>query len=216
MWIQAGVAKLWGAENPSFLHHNGAGVAGFAGHATPAYSWWGSFLHSFVVPNSGWIAILVAVSELVIGIGLAIGLFTPLWALGSLILGFTYVMSGTASVNGFYALFAVVILAMWRTSGRVGVDGLLVGYRQNHRRRDIASSVDSSPTGAMSPPSVVAPVQHSDGAESQTAPASPVPVAQAASASPVPVAQTAAESPVPVASTNDTGIGSDPEILAPL
>lgn len=32
MWIQAGVAKLWGAENPGFLHNNGAGVLGFATH----------------------------------------------------------------------------------------------------------------------------------------------------------------------------------------
>src|SRR6202034_349750 len=47
MWIQAGVAKLWGAENPAFLHNNGAGVAGFAAHGTAAYSWWGSFLHGF-------------------------------------------------------------------------------------------------------------------------------------------------------------------------
>ena len=42
MWIQAGWAKLWGAENAAFLHHNGAGVAGFATHAKPAYTWWGA------------------------------------------------------------------------------------------------------------------------------------------------------------------------------
>ena len=30
-------------------------MAGFASHGTPAYSWWGSFLHSFVVPNAGTI-----------------------------------------------------------------------------------------------------------------------------------------------------------------
>jgi hypothetical protein len=36
MWLQAGVAKLWGAENPAFLHHNGAGVAGFAAHGVAA------------------------------------------------------------------------------------------------------------------------------------------------------------------------------------
>jgi hypothetical protein len=35
MWIQAGVARLWGAENPGFLHNNGAGVAGFAAHGVP-------------------------------------------------------------------------------------------------------------------------------------------------------------------------------------
>ena len=132
MWIQAGVAKLWGAENPGFLHNNGAAVAGYAAHGTPAYTWWGSFLHSFVVPNAGWIAILVAVGELGIGIALCLGLFTRIAAISSLALLFTYVMSGTASVCAFYALFAIVILTMWRTSSWIGVDGLVAGYRQRH------------------------------------------------------------------------------------
>lgn len=132
MWIQAGTAKLWGAENPAFLHNNGAGVAGFAAHGAAAYSWWGSFLHSFVVPNASWIAVIVAFSEFAIGIALALGLFTRLAALASLALLFTYVMSGTASVCGFYALFALVILATWRTSSWIGVDGVISGYRQRH------------------------------------------------------------------------------------
>jgi thiosulfate dehydrogenase (quinone) large subunit len=140
MWLQAGIAKVWGAENPDFLHNNGAGVAGFAAHGVPAYSWWGNFLHSFVVPNSGWIAILVAFAELAIGAALAIGLLTPLACLGSLLLLFTYVMSGTASVCAFYAFFAIVILAMWRTSSWIGVDGLLSGRRQRHIEIERASA----------------------------------------------------------------------------
>jgi thiosulfate dehydrogenase [quinone] large subunit len=140
MWLQAGTAKLWGAENPAFLHNNGAGVNGFASHGVPAYSWWGSFMHSFVVPNSGWIAILVAVAEFAIGVALTLGLFTRIAALGSLALLFTYVMSGTASVCAFYAFFAIVILATWRTSRWIGVDGLISGYRQ----RRLENSSDSS------------------------------------------------------------------------
>lgn len=132
MWIQAGVSKLWGAENAGFLHNNGAAVAGFATHAVPAYSWWGSFLHSFIVPNAGWIAVLVAVSEFLIGCALCLGLFTPIVLIGSLALLFTYVMSGTASVCAFYALFAVVLLSAWRTASWIGIDGLIVGYRQRH------------------------------------------------------------------------------------
>ena len=133
MWIQAGTAKLWGAENAGFLHNNGAAVAGFASHGVPAYSWWGSFLTSFVVPNSGWIAVLVAVAEFSIGIALCLGLFTRIAAVGSLALLFTYVMSGTASVCAFYALFAIVILTMWRTSSWLGIDGLMASYRQHHK-----------------------------------------------------------------------------------
>jgi uncharacterized membrane protein YphA (DoxX/SURF4 family) len=80
MWIQAGAAKLWGKENPAFLHNGGAGVAGFAAYGAPAYTWWGRFLHGFVVPNAGWIAVLVAVGEFAIGIALVAGLFTRLAA----------------------------------------------------------------------------------------------------------------------------------------
>jgi thiosulfate dehydrogenase [quinone] large subunit len=132
MWIQAGAAKLWGAENPGFLHNSGAAVAGFAAHGIPAYTWWGSFLHSFVVPNAAWIAVLVAVGELAIGIALAAGLFTRIAAVSSLALLFTYVMSGTASVCAFYALLAIVVLAMWRTSSWLGIDGMVASYRQRH------------------------------------------------------------------------------------
>jgi thiosulfate dehydrogenase (quinone) large subunit len=132
MWIQAGVAKLWGAENPAFLHNNGAGVAGFAAHGVAAYSWWGHFLTGFVVPNAGWIAVLIAVSEFTIGVALCLGLFTRIAAVGSLALLFTYVMSGTASVCAFYALFAIVTLVMWRTSSWLGIDGLVASYRQHH------------------------------------------------------------------------------------
>jgi thiosulfate dehydrogenase [quinone] large subunit len=147
MWAQAGWAKLFGAENAAFLHNDGAGVKGFAAHGAPAYSWWGSFLHSFVVPNSGWIGILVAFAEFAIGIALVVGLFTRLAALGSLLLLFTYVMSGTASVCAFYALIAVVVLTMWKTSSWFGVDGLLASYRKGLHagRHHVGPPLDLTP-----------------------------------------------------------------------
>jgi thiosulfate dehydrogenase [quinone] large subunit len=148
MWLQAGIAKIWGAENPAFMHNGGAGVQGFALHGAAAYSWWASFLHSFVAPNAGWIAILVALAEFAIGVALAVGFLTPVACLGSLLLLFTYVMSGTASVCAFYAFFALVILAMWRTSSWIGVDGLISGYRQRHASTKVVSNdkVGSDPT----------------------------------------------------------------------
>ena len=76
----------------------------------------------------------VAIAEFTIGIALVAGFLTPLAALASLGLLFTYVMSGTASVCAFYALFAIVVLATWRTSSWLGADGLIAGYVQ--RRRD--------------------------------------------------------------------------------
>jgi thiosulfate dehydrogenase [quinone] large subunit len=157
MWLQAGIAKLWGAENPAFMH-GGAGVAGFASHGAAAYSWWGSFLHSFVVPNAGWIGVTVALAEFAIGCALALGFLTPIAALGSLALLFTYVMSGTASVCAFYALFAIVILAMWRTSSWIGVDGLISGYRQRHGAQPVSRGevgIGSDKTPSTTKPSTL-------------------------------------------------------------
>src|SRR6204780_5204386 len=137
MWMQAGIAKVWGAENPAFLHNNGAGVAGFAGHGAAAYSWWATVMHSFVVPNASWIAVLVAFGELAIGLGLAFGCLTRTAAIASLALLFTYIMSGTASVCGFYALCAIIVLATWRTSTWIGVDGVISGFKQRRRHARI-------------------------------------------------------------------------------
>ena len=133
MWLQAGVAKLWGAENPAFLHNNGIGVAGFAKAGAASYSWWASFLHSFVVPNAGWIGIFVSLAEFAAGAALALGVLTPAAALGALVLNLTYMLSGTAGVNPVYAIVAVILLATWRTSGFIGVDGLIQGFWQNRK-----------------------------------------------------------------------------------
>ena len=148
-WINAGRSKLWGPENASFMHHNGAGVAGFANHATASYTWWHSFLTGFVVPNSGWIGSLVSVSEFVIGIALVVGLFTPLFAFGGLLLNLTYMFSGVAGVNPAYMIFSIVLIVAWRTSGWLGADGLLMGYLQ--RRHSAAPAVEGDPPHRLLP-----------------------------------------------------------------
>lgn len=148
MWIQAGWAKIFGAENAAFLHNNGAGVAGFAGHGVAAYSWWGSFLHSFVVPNASWIAVLVAYGELAIGLGLVVGFLTRTAAVASLLMLFTYVMSGTASVCAFYALCAIIVLATWRTSSWIGLDGVIAGLRQRRRHSQVHEEAIAIVSGA--------------------------------------------------------------------
>lgn len=160
MWIQAGWAKLWGAENASFLHHGGAGVAGFATHGTSAYTWWHHLLTGAVVPNAGAIGVIVAVAEFAIGIALVAGLFTRVAALASLGLLFTYVMSGTASVCAFYALFALVILVTWRTSSWIGADGVIAAYRQRHhdRGRHLGWHRAPAATGTVATPGALATV----------------------------------------------------------
>jgi thiosulfate dehydrogenase [quinone] large subunit len=165
-WIQAGWAKLWGAENGAFLHHDGAGVAGFAAHGAASYSWWHHFLTGFVVPNSGWIGITVSVAEFTIGVALVLGFFTPGFALAGLVLNVTYMLSGTAGVNPAYAAASVLLVLTWRTSGWIGLDGITMGILQRRRDRHDAGALAPRPGSAV----------HANGASPVPASGGPIPV----------------------------------------
>ena len=114
------------ARRPAFWFGGGAGVKGFAtagvlgsatGKSGASYGWWAAFLHNFVIPNASWIAKLIALGELAIGIGLVIGLFTGLAALGGLLLNVIYMFTGSAGVNPAYAILEVPLILAWRNAG---------------------------------------------------------------------------------------------------
>jgi thiosulfate dehydrogenase [quinone] large subunit len=131
-WVNAGYQKLWGSEKSVFWYGGGAGVKGFAtagvaGSAAgkgagASYGWWAAFLHGFVIPNASWIAKVVTVSELVIGVLLILGLFTGLAAVAGLTLNLVYMFTGSAGVNPAYAIVAVFLILAWRNAGYIGLD----------------------------------------------------------------------------------------------
>lgn len=130
-WVTAGYQKIWGSEKMAFWYGGGAGVYGFAQSGVAAshgpmgavgYGWWAAFLHNFVMPNASWIAKLVAVTELTVGVGLILGLFTGIAAFVAVSLNFTYMMTGVAGVNPLYALAGVFLVMAWRNAGLLGAD----------------------------------------------------------------------------------------------
>lgn len=130
-WLNAGYQKIWGSEKAGFWFGGGAGVKGFAtagvaGSATgkggASYGWWAGFLHNFVIPNASWIAKLISLGEIVIGIALILGLFTGLAALGGLTLNMVYMFTGSAGVNPAYMILEVPLVLAWRNAGYLGLD----------------------------------------------------------------------------------------------
>jgi thiosulfate dehydrogenase [quinone] large subunit len=133
-WIRAGYAKIWGAEAAGFWR-GGLGLKGFAEHAIAeshgpnaavTYGWWVEFLRDFVIPNHVWIAKLVSIAELAIGIALILGLFTGIAAAAGLTLNFTYVFSGAVSTNPVFIILGILLVLAWRNAGFLGADGLLL------------------------------------------------------------------------------------------
>ena len=161
-WLNAGYQKLWGSEKSAFWYGGGAGVKGFstagiAGSATgkggASYGWWAGFLHNFVIPNSSWIAKLVTLSELAIGVLLILGLFTGAAAFAGIGLNLIYMFSGSAGVNPAYAIVSLFLILAWRNAGYFGLDRFALPAVRNlfqhgtHARESV-----------VVPPKVVVPV----------------------------------------------------------
>lgn len=130
-WLNAGYQKIWGSERSAFWFGGGAGVKGFAtagvlgstsGKGGASYGWWAAFLHNFVIPNASVVGRVVSLGELLIGIGLIVGLFTGAAAFAGVLLNLTYMFSGSAGVNPMFALLSVFLILAWRNAGWIGLD----------------------------------------------------------------------------------------------
>lgn len=73
-----------------------------------------------------WFAKLVAIGELLIGIGLLVGGLTAIAALFGLLMNFSFVYAGSASTNPTLIILGAVIIYGWRVAGWWGADRLLL------------------------------------------------------------------------------------------
>lgn len=143
-WVNTGYQKIWGSERSAFWFGGGAGVKSFAsagvlgsttGKGGASYGWWAAFLHNFVIPNASLVGRVVTLGELLIGIGLIVGLFTGAAAVAGLLLNLTYMFSGSAGVNPMYALLSVFLILAWRNAGWIGVDRFVLQNAWTPHRR---------------------------------------------------------------------------------
>jgi len=159
-WLNAGYQKIWGSERAAFWFGGGAGVKGFAtggvlgstaGKGSGAsYGWWAAFLHNFVMPNASWIAKLVSLGEILIGVALILGLLTGFAAAAGLLLNLTYMFTGSAGVNPMFGILSVLLILAWRNAGWFGLDRFVLGRRVDlignalrrhiHRRVPVAAA----------------------------------------------------------------------------
>ena len=107
-------------------------------------------MHDFVIPNASWIAKLVTVSELAIGVLLILGLFTGAAAVAGLTLNLAYLFTGSAGVNPAYAIVAVFLILAWRNAGFLGLDRYALFMARDVLHRDprlvTGSAAASRPT----------------------------------------------------------------------
>lgn len=113
----------------------GDSVAGFAQgaiegaqgpHPDVAYAWYVDFLRWIRDDGHPFVGPLVAITELVVGALLVLGLLTGIAAFVGLILNFSFVFAGSAGVNPAMIAVGVLLVLAWRNAGWWGLDRLVL------------------------------------------------------------------------------------------
>jgi len=127
-WLMAGWDKV---ISPTwFGSHAGAAVQGFVhgalGKTTGAHPdvqmWYAAFLEHAVLPYPVIWSNAIAVGEVLVGLGLIVGLFTATAAFFGALMNLDYLLSGTVSINPILFVLAISIMLAHRVAGHWGLD----------------------------------------------------------------------------------------------
>jgi len=136
-WLHAGWEKVTGTESgwhwaftsQSWLRSSG-GLKGFAGfaltqskgpHAAVNHGWYAAFLR-WIQHSGGFLAPIIAIGEVAIGVALIIGLFTGLAAFFAGMLTVSFGLAGVAGVNPVFFVIEVMLILAWRNAGYYSLD----------------------------------------------------------------------------------------------
>lgn len=159
-WLESGESKLRG----SGWMDGGSALQGFWQNAVaipedgrPAitFGWYRTFLQ-FLLDHEAytWFAKLIALGEVMVGLGLVLGAFTGLAAFFGATLNFNFQLAGSASTNPVLFTLAVAMLLGWKVAGFWGLDrGLMrhIGTPWRSARAASSPSLPPSPSPRMAP-----------------------------------------------------------------
>ena len=129
-WILGGWHKVVdGFDASGFLHGS---LAKATGDNPAVQSWYAAFLESFALPNVELFNILVPWGELLVGIGLVLGLATMPALIAGAFMNLNFLLAGTISTNPVLYTVAVILLFAGSAAYYAGLDRVALPYLKNH------------------------------------------------------------------------------------
>ncbi len=131
-WLSAGLEKI---QNPVWFGAKaGVGITGFVNGAlqktsgsNPAVqAWYADFLKIIVLPNAAVWSYIITFGELLVGIGLILGIFTGIAAFFGSFMNVNYLLAGAVSTNPILFVIATWLVLAWKTAGWIGADHWLL------------------------------------------------------------------------------------------
>jgi thiosulfate dehydrogenase [quinone] large subunit len=132
-WLVAGYDKM---INPVWFGDKaGVAITGFVNGAlaktaaalppgahADVPAWYAWFLQNLVLPYAPFWSRIVTIGELLVGIGLILGMLTGIAAFFGSFMNFNYLLAGTVSVNPMMFAIATLLVLAWKTAGWWGLD----------------------------------------------------------------------------------------------
>lgn len=131
-WLEAGWEKV---TNPLWTGSDaGKALSGFiqgalhkaSGEHPDVQGWYASFLEHGVLPHANLWSHVVAYGELLVGIGLILGLLTGIAAFFGLFMNLNYLLAGTVSTNPILFALSIGLILAWKIAGYLGLDRYLL------------------------------------------------------------------------------------------
>ena len=133
-WLEAGSRKL----SEAAWMQTGEALKGFwtnalaipdGGKSKIAFDWYRTFLQGLLDNGSYvWFAKLIAIGELLIGLGLIVGAFVGIAAFFGALMNWNFIMAGSASTNGLLLVAALFLVLAWKIAGYYGADYVLLRW----------------------------------------------------------------------------------------
>lgn len=126
-WLMAGWEKAFGGfDAGGYLQGVVANEA-----VMTQYPTYHAFIENIAVPNAELFSFMVAWGELLVGLGLILGVFTTAAAFFGITMNFAFMFAGTISSNPWLILLTIFILVAGANAGRFGGDRWILPYLQN-------------------------------------------------------------------------------------
>ena len=124
-WLEAGWHKLGGFDTTGFLQ---GAIAKAGGEYPEVQGWYAAFLDKVAMPNAGVFNFLIPWGEILVGLGLILGLATIPALIAAAFMNLNFLLAGTLSTNPIFFTLAIILLFAHRGTCYWGMDRFAIPY----------------------------------------------------------------------------------------
>lgn len=84
--------------------------------------WYAAFKKAAILPIAGFWSYVVAFGEVLVGLGLILGVFTGIAAFFGFFMNMNYLLAGSVSTNPVLLFLSIFLVLAWKTAGWWGLD----------------------------------------------------------------------------------------------